>query len=211
MKNLLIIGAGGCGREVMQWAKDINQNKPTWNIKGYLDDDKKALDGLRTEHKIIGTVNDYIPQVDDVFTCSIGNSEIRKRIIDTIENKGGEFISIIHPTAVVAETAELGKAEIIYPYVIISDNADIGDACIINMYSSVAHNSVLGNYCTISAHCDITGGCNVFENVFFGSGAKAVPGINIGAGAFVCAGSTVMSNIKPQIKVIGTPARKASF
>lgn len=211
MKDLLIIGAGGCGREVLQWVKDINKVQPVWKIKGFLDDNLKALDGLKSDYIIIDAVKNYIPKPNDVFTCSIGNSRIRKEIVEHIKSKGGDFVSIIHPTAIIADTAELCRSEIIYPYSIISDNAKVGDGCIINMYSSIAHDSVLGEYCTISAHCDVTGGCNVFDNVFMGSGARTIPRINVGNGAFICAGSTVMSNIKPGVKVIGTPARKAGF
>ena len=46
MKNLVIVAAGGCGREVLQWAKDINRIKSRWKIKGFLDDDLNALDSI---------------------------------------------------------------------------------------------------------------------------------------------------------------------
>ncbi len=211
MKDLLIIGAGGCGREVLQWVKDINEVQPVWNIKGFLDDNLNALNGMESDYIIISTVKDYVVEKNDVFTCPIGNSKIRKKIVRRIQSKGGEFVSIIHPTAIIADTVKLGRAEIIYPYTVISDNVKMGDGCIINMHSSIGHNSVLGEYCTISAHCDVTGGCNVSDNVFMGSGARIIPGLNVGEGAFICAGSAVMINIKSGMKVIGIPARKAGF
>jgi sugar O-acyltransferase (sialic acid O-acetyltransferase NeuD family) len=211
MKNLLIIGAGGCGREVLQWAKDINKVSSKWNIKGFLDDNENALDGLRCDVTVVGSTDSYVPQKDDEFVCCIGNSAVRKMVIDKMEAKGAVFVNIVHPTSIVAESALLGKAVILYPYSIISDNAEIGDGCIINMHSTVAHDSHLGEYCTISAHCDVTGMCRLGERVFMGSGARTVPSAKVGNDVFICAGSTVMSKVKDGLKVIGVPAKKAAF
>lgn len=211
MKNLLIIGAGGCGREVLQWAKDINKISKQWNIKGFLDDNSNALEGLRCDVGVVGSTNSYVPQSDDQFVCCIGNSNTRKLIIDKMEEKGAEFVNIVHPTAIVADSAVLGKATILYPYSIISDNAELGNGCIINMHSTIAHDSVLGEYCTISAHCDVTGMCKLGDRVFMGSGARTVPSAKVGSDVFICAGSTVMSRVKDGMKVIGVPAKKAVF
>lgn len=211
MKNLLIIGAGGCGREVLQWAKDINRAEKTWNIKGFLDDHSNALDGKKCDVTVVGSTESYQPQSDDVFVCCIGNSVIRKIIIEKMEAKGARFVNIIHPTSVVADSAVLGKGIVLYPYSIISDNAEIGDGCIINMHSTIAHDSTLGEYCTISAHCDVTGMCRLGDRVFMGSGARTVPSSRVGNDVFICAGSTVMSRVKNGMKVIGVPAKKAVF
>lgn len=211
MKNLVIIGAGGCGREVLQWAKDINARTPVWKIKGFLDDDMHALDGRRCEYNVLGIPDQYEVQPDDEFVCAIGNGKIRKKIMEDMEFRGGRFTSVIHPTAIISDTAILGKSVILYPYSLISDNAAVGDGCIINKYSSVAHDVVMGEYCTISAHCDITGMCMVGDRVFMGSGARTVPGVSVGNDVFICAGSTVMSRVRDGLKVIGTPARKAGF
>ena len=196
MYNLLIIGAGGCGREVLQWAKDMNKVAPIWNIKGFLDDNADALNGLRCDVTVIGSTDSYIPQPDDRFVCCIGSSAVRKIIIEKMETKGAVFANIIHPTAIVCESAVLGKATILYPYSIISDNAELGDGCIINMHSTIAHDSKLGEFCTISAHCDVTGMCRLGNRVFMGSGARTVPSAKVGNDVFICAGSTVMSKIK---------------
>ena len=65
MKNLVIIAAGGCGREVLQWAKDINEIEHRWNIKGFLDDNLEALEGLRCDVSILSTIDEYDVQPDD--------------------------------------------------------------------------------------------------------------------------------------------------
>lgn len=211
MKNLIIIGAGGCGREVLQWAKDINEKECRWNIKGFLDDDLTALENLKCDAPLLATIDDYRIAADDEFVCCIGNSATRKRVVEKMKSKGAVFITLIHPSAVVADSCILGEGIIIYPFAIISDNAALGDGCIINMYSSVAHDSVLGEFCTISAHCDVTGMCTLGDRVFMGTTSNMVPGSRIGNDVYICAGSTVMGRVRAGNKVLGNPAKIVKF
>lgn len=211
MKNLIIIGAGGCGRELLQWVKDINKVKKLWNIKGFLDDDLNALSGKRSDTSIISTIKDYSVEADDVFVCGIGNCSVRKKVVELMTAKGAEFINLIHPTAIVAETSQIGQGVVLYPYSIISDNAVLADGCMVNMHSAVAHDSSLGEYCTISAYCDITGMCSLGNEVFMGTSAKLVPGTKVGNNAFICAGSMVMTRVKDDTKVMGNPAKRVKF
>ena len=211
MKNLVIVGAGGCGREVLQWAKDINKKEQRWNIKGFIDDDLNALDGKVCDVPVLSSINDYQIEEEDEFVCCIGNSKVRKEVVARLKMKGAHFGTLIHPNAIIADSSTLGEGVIIYPFAIISDNAVIGDGCIINMYSSVAHDSVLGEYCTISAHCDITGMCKLGACVFMGTTSNVVPGTKIGNDVYICAGSTVMGRVRKEMKVLGNPAKIVKF
>lgn len=211
MKKLVIVGAGGCGREVLQWAKDINEKENRWSIKGFLDDDLNALNGKKCSVTVLSTVDEYVVQPDDEFVCCIGNSKIRKMAVEKLRGKGAVFTSLIHPNAVIADSCILGENVILYPYALISDNTVIGDGCIINMYSSVAHDSVLGEYCTISAHCDITGICTLGDRVFMGSTSHVVPNSKISDDVYICAGSTVMTRVRAGMKVLGNPAKIIKF
>ncbi len=211
MKNLVIIGAGGCGREVLQWAKDINRAGKRWEIKGFLDDDLDALDGKICSVRVLAKVDEYEIAPNDEFVCCIGNSSTRKCVVDRLKAKGAAFATLIHPNAVVADSSTVGEGTIIYPYALISDNAVVGEGCIINMYSSVAHDSVLGEYCTISAHCDITGMCTLGDRVFMGTTSHVVPGSKIGDDVYICAGSTVMTRVRDGKKMLGNPAKIVRF
>lgn len=211
MKNLVIVAAGGCGREVLQWAKSINEKEQRWNIRGFIDDNLAALEGLKCDVPILSRIDDYDVHPDDEFVCCIGNSNTRKMVVEKLKTKGAVFTTFVHPNAVIADSCTLGEGVIIYPYALISDNAIIGDGCIINMYSSVAHDSVLGEYCTVSAHCDITGMCQIGNRVFMGTTSHIVPGSKIGDDVYICAGSTVMATVRSGKKVLGNPAKIVNF
>lgn len=211
MKNLIIIGAGGCGREVLQWAKDVNKHASTWNIKGFLDDNPDALSGKNCASVIVSAVDDYMPATDDVFVCAVANPSFRKQAVERLKSRGAVFTNVIHPTAIVSDNSRLGEGTVLYPFTVITDNAVLNDFCIINKYSTAAHDVVLGEYCTVSAFCDITGHCTLGDYVFMGTGSKLTPGVNIGDSAFICAGSVVFGNIKPGVKVLGNPARRVNI
>lgn len=90
MKNLVIVGAGGCGREVLQWAKAVNKVEGRWNIKGFLDDNKDALYGRRSDIPVLAKVDDYVIEPGDEFVCCIGDSNIRKMIVEKLKKKAAD-------------------------------------------------------------------------------------------------------------------------
>ena len=207
MGRLLILGASGCGREVLLWAKEINNKSNRWSEIAFVDYDSDALIGKKVDEKIICNDDDLEIRSGDEFICAIGDGNLRKKIIEKIKARGGVFTNIIHPTAIVGESAVLGEGIIIYPYSIVTADVVIGDGCIINMGCSVAHDVQMGKYCTLSPNCDLAGGCKLGENVFLGVGSHVIPSVKLDDCAYVCAGSTVMTRVKKDQKVIGCPAK----
>lgn len=206
-KDLIIVGAGGFGRELLQWIKDINKVEDKWNILGFIDDDIHALDNFSCSHAIIGTIKDWRPQLNCEFACAIANPEIKQNVVNVLKEKGAVFTSIIHPTAQIAETAEIGEGLVLYPRGLITVNTTIGDFVTV-LSSSIGHDAVVGDYTTISSYCDITGGVQIEEKVFLGSRVTIIPKRKIGRGAYVAAGSVVMSNVRAGYHMMGNPAHK---
>ena len=180
MKNLVIIGAGGCGREVLQWARQINAAERRWNIKGFLEYDGHALEGKKCGAEICGNDDTYEIRDDDEFICAIGNGALREKAVKQLKKRGARFTNVIHPTAIVADTARLGDGVILYPFTVVSDHAVIEDGVIVNSHTSIAHDSHLEEYCTLSAHCDVTGMCTLGKRVFMGTSSNVIPGSVIG-------------------------------
>jgi len=81
MKNLYIVGASGCGREVLNIIKDIHAIRGVqWNIVGFLDDDLQALDSIDCDYQVVGTIKDYLPQANDVLALGIASPQIKEKI-----------------------------------------------------------------------------------------------------------------------------------
>lgn len=212
MKNLLIIGAGGFGREVYSWACDMPEYNKEWKIGGFIDDDLDALKGYDYSVGVISSLQEYLIQTNDLFVCAIGRPQTKQICIDIIKGKGANhFANIIHPTAVVAKNVKLGEGVILCPMTVTNADAILGDFVTINNHSNVGHNSVIGDWTQVSGYCDITGGVTVGKSVFFGSSAAVLPGVKIGDNVIIGAGSIVVKNIEANSTVFGNPAKKITF
>lgn len=210
MKELIIVGAGGFGRELLELVKHINAVEKKWNIKGFIDDRLNALEQYECDYEVIGTIQDWEPRNSEVFACAIAEPGIKERIVHTLKAKGAVFVPVIHPTAWISEFANIGEGLVAYPYSTIGPNTYLGDFVTL-LSAAIGHDAIVGKYTTISTHCDITGGVRLGERVFLGSHASITPGRKVGNDVYVCAGSVVMTNIKADIKVMGCPARKSMF
>ncbi len=205
-RNLVIIGAGGCGREIFIWASQAIAAGTPLRIKGFLDDRACALEGMDYETGVLGGISTYEIDEKDVFVCAIGDPATKRACYSRIAERGGEFTNIIHPLANIGQNVELGEGVIMGPFASITCDAQVGNHTSIGALSNVAHDTVIGDWCQISSHCGVNGNAMLGEGVFLGSHACILPGIGVGAWAFVGAGSVVVRNVPPRLKVFGNPA-----
>jgi sugar O-acyltransferase (sialic acid O-acetyltransferase NeuD family) len=210
MKNLYIIGASGFGREVLQWVKDINKIEKTWNIVGFLDTNPNALDGYLNEYSILGNEIDFEFKKDDYVVLAISNPKVKKQIVSQLSTKKINFATIIHPTAVISDYTKIGDGIIITAFAKISPNVKIGNFVTL-LGSGVGHDANISDFCTITGNCSINGHVQLGEGVFIGSNSCIAPGKRVGEWAYVGMGSMVISNIKPNYKVMGNPAKRINL
>lgn len=207
MKNIIIVGAGGFGRELLQWIKDINEIEKRWIIKGFIDDNPEALDELKFEFSVIGSIQNWQPKSDEVFACAIANPGIKEKVVGLLKSKGASFESVIHPSAIIGEHNIIGEGLVAYPNSCITTNVLVGNFVTL-LASEIGHDAKIGDYSTISSYCDITGGVHLGKRVFLGSHVTIVPKRKVGDDAYLGAGSVVVTHIKEKTKVFGNPAKK---
>lgn len=210
MKDIIIVGAGGFGRELLQWVEDINSVKKRWSIKGFIDDNLAALDDYECDYKIIGKIEKWRPNENETFACAIADPQIKEKVVNDLKEKGAKFETIIHPTALIGKHISIGEGFVAYPNSLITTNAKVGDFVTLLM-SAIGHDVKVDDYSTISSFCDITGGVSIGKRVFLGSHATIVPGRKVGNDAYIAAGSVVMSNVKEGKRVMGNPAKKLNL
>ena len=210
MKNLIIIGAGGFAREVYWHSQMASGFDSEWTIKGFLDGDVKLTAEeyakLPGDVTMLGDVDSYEILPDDVFTCAVGTPEVRKKLIEKILARGGEFINIISEYAHIFPAAKIGRGVIIGLDNGISDHVELGDFSIMNNVSYLGHDVTVGKYTCIMSHVDVGGGAQIGDEVFIGSHATLLPNAKIGNGAYVGTGSVVLKKVDAGKKVFGNPA-----
>jgi sugar O-acyltransferase (sialic acid O-acetyltransferase NeuD family) len=206
MNKLYIIGAGGFGREVLQWIKDINKVENRWEIGGFIDDDLHALDNIECDYGVVGTISDWQPKEDEEFVLCIASPKTKQMIAEKYMAMGAKFPIIVHPTAVRTDFTEYGEGTILWPNAKISVNSKCGKFCTI-LSSDVGHDNVIGDYCFIAANTTMLRNIVVGDRVFIASNAVIANDVKIGDDAYIGMGSIVMKDIPEGCKTFANPAR----
>ncbi len=143
------------------------------------------------------------------FVITIGNphGHVRKKLSDTLKKAGLIPISLIHPSAVVAESAKIGEGVQMHAGAIVGDEAYIGDYCIINTKASIDHETIIGTGVEVAPGATLCGSINIDDYVTVYAGATILPRIRIGKHAVIGAGSLVNKDVPPNAVVAGVPAR----
>lgn len=205
MLDIIILGAGGMGRETFEVVEDTFGNDSNYRVKGFLSDVLDVLDGFTGYPPLLGTIKDYQIQPDDRFILAIGDVAGRRKIAESIFARGGEFINLIHPAAKVFRTAKIGRGVIIFPFVQVGANAQIGDFCLLNSHSLAGHDTVLGNFSEMAPYSILGGGTQTGEECFFCMHAVTAPKTKLGNRVIISQGSTTKENPADNSFVIGVP------
>lgn len=204
MNQFVIVGAGGFGREVLQYLKDIHGHDP---VRGFLDDSATAVEPASLGQRVLGTVSEYRPQQHDRLVLAVGNPVLRLRLARSLTERGARFASVIHPQAYVASSAELGTGCIIAPFATVGANAILAEHVVLTFYASVAHDAQVGTAAALSPHSVANGGARLGVASFLGTAAIVNPARQVGDFAKVAAGSVVYRDVPARSLAAGNPAR----
>lgn len=109
MKDLYIIGLGGFGREVAWCVERINDVTPTWNLKGFIDDNETKWETKEDGYIVLGDC-EYLKQQENAYAvCAVGNAKVRKQIIEKLSNSGVQFATIVDPSVIFQREFQLAR------------------------------------------------------------------------------------------------------
>lgn len=205
--RLIVVGAGDFARELIGWIVQAHPQKPAETQFCFVDDAVDAMTAGGVQLQCLGTIADLVPQPGDETYLAIAKPHLRCRIADDLIDRGCQFSSFVHPTAVITPTARMGIGCILCPFSLLDENVELGNFVIVNCYSCIGHDSVIASCVTLSAHVDVTGHCTVESEVFFGSGARVLPGRRIGARAVVGAGAVAARPVPSGRTLYAIPSR----
>lgn len=211
MKELVIIGAGGMGREIHYTATHSIGYGTEFIVKGFIDDDMHALSGFQDYPSIIGTIQNYKIQKNDVFVCSMGDVTDRERAWKHIKEAGGHFLTLIHQNAIIKTNAKIGEGTIVDAFAIVSCDAEIGEDCLVQQAAIIGHDVKIGKHCRIDCQSFFVGGVIVGDRCTIHTAAVLNHHVEVGDDATVGACSFVIRKVKPKSTVCGNPAKKLEF
>lgn len=208
MKDIVIIGAGGFGREVEWLIERINKINKEWNILGFVDDNIEKNMSVGNS-KVIYNINDLININRELnVVIAIGNAKIRKLLFDKLKNNINiNFPNLIDPSVIV-ENINIGKGNIICAGTIITVNVKIKDFTIINLDCTIGHDDIINEFVTIYPSVNVSGNVEIGEGTEVGTGTQIIQGKTICNNCVIGAGAVVVKNIEEEGTYVGVPARK---
>jgi len=205
--KIVIAGAGGFGREVLSLIRNINQVAPTFDVLGFVDDGVEQGTKIH-ELQVLGGIIDAEKLGAKGVVVAVGNTRMREKIISRVP-ANMLFPNIIHPLAIFQDTERIriGQGTIICAGSIFTTDIRLGNFCIINLSCTIGHDAILGDFCSIMPGVNISGGAQLQNGVYVGTGAKLIKATVLGSYSTVGAGAVVDADVAPNITVIGVPAR----
>ena len=207
MRSHYIIGARGCGRETYNLYLSCKSQLGDVECVGFLDDKKDALDGFKGYPPVISSVEDYQPQINDVFVCALGEPKWVKYYTNIIESRGGKFISLVSPFACILKNVIIGDGCVISRWTHISCDVTLGRHCYIGIFSTIGHDVIVGDCCHLGAYSFIGGNTLLEDEVTAHPRVNILPAKKIEKNAVLGAGSVVIRNVKQGKTVFGNPAK----
>ena len=177
MKNIVIVGAGDLGKEVVWLIEDINKKEPTYLIMGFLDDDASKKGQEFYGYKILGGTDQLVTLGEKVPLCAtiaIQNGKIRKKIVEA-HPQFDKWESIVHPTAVIASSSSYGEGSIFFPQTTVSVDTHIGRFGLFYIHSTVCNDCKIGDYVSVMSGLTVSERAEVNSECLIHAGRTIEP------------------------------------
>jgi len=212
-KSLVIVGAGGFGRETIDIVEAVNATAadPAYEVLGVLDDGPSDVKLKRLADRgvpYLGTVEAWLAQGTHAsFALAVGLPSARRRLSERFETAGLQAETLIHPDAVVGSVSSIGPGTIICGGVHVSTNVHLDRHVHLNPNATIGHDATISEFVSINPAATVSGECQVGARVLIGAGAVVLQGLTVGCDSVVGAAACVVRDVPPRTTVKGVPAR----
>jgi len=198
--RIIVLGAGGHAKVVI-----ATLHAAGYQIERLLDDDPARQGGVILGTPVSGPLADVERYPGFRAVIAVGDNQARRQITERFH--GMEWVTVIHPQAIVHPSARFGAGTVVFAGAIIQPDAAIGNHAIINTGATIDHDCRIGDYAHIAPGCHLCGDVTIGDGALLGVGSVVIPGKNIGSRAVIGAGSVVVHDLPSGITAAGTPAR----
>ena len=201
--RIVVVGAGGFGREVLDVIEAVNGAGGTLDFIGFLDDGDVDMERLaRRGTTLLGPVA-KLDELDAAYVIGIGQGATRRRI-DRLDVPAA---TLVHPAATIGGDTHVGPGSVLAAGARVTTNVVLGRHVHIHVNAAVGHDTVLDDFASVYPGATVSGEVRLGVGVTIGTGANVLPGIVVGDGASVGAGAVVTKDVPPDATVVGAPAR----
>lgn len=206
MRNVIILGTGGCASEVTFYIEDNNKRLPEGEkivIRGYIDYDDHVKDHYERydfQAPVLGDIDSYEPKADEEVLIAVMDIGFRQKMIKALLGKNAKIGSFFHHSVVMPDNLSIGEGNIAGPFCMLEKYATIGSYNLLTSYCFISHDSVIGdnNFFSVAG---VAGSVKVGNNNYFGIRSFTVPGVEIGNNNVIQSGMLVDKNVKDDTTV----------
>lgn len=206
MKNILIYGASGHAKMII----DVIEKQNSHSIKGFIDT-YKPIDEELYGYKILGNLEVLAAQIKTLgiegMVIAVGDNFSRREAYKNIKKIAPtlHFVSVIHPSAVLANDVSIAEGTVIMANVVINASAKVGKLCILNTASILGHDSVMMDFSSLASGVTVAGNTQIGQSSAICLGATVIQNITIGNHTVIGAGSLVLKSIGSLKQAFGSP------
>jgi len=204
--RVLIVGAGGHAQVVADIMLQAGPRSPHPQPIGYLDDNPAFAGQTYLGVPVLGLVSQWREFEHDGAVIAIGDNATRKLIFTRFQTEGARLLSVIHPSAIVGSSVQVGLGCMLCAGSIVNPASSVGANVILNTGCTVDHHNQIGDHAHIAPGAHLGGEVRVGEGALIGIGATVMPRCRVGAWAIVGAGAVVTHDIPDYTTVLGVPA-----
>ncbi len=207
MRELVIVGAGGHGRETLDIVEAVNAVAPTWAFRGFVDDGPSSAERIERRGAVLLGAVDHLRSHPTCYVLGIGASQTRARLDERLSGWGAEAVTLVHPHATLGADNRIGEGVLVAAGARVTTNVTLGRHVHLNVNAVVSHDCSVGDHATLSPGAHVNGEVTLGRRTFLGTGAIVLPGVVVGDDACVGAGAVVTRDVAPRAVVRGVPAR----
>ncbi len=212
VKRIVVIGAGGLGREAKSLIRAVGRTGGEWDFRGFVVSDLNALSDRDSRTEVLGDF-EWLTRNKNEFegiAVGIGNPTARIRVAQEIRKllPDAIFPPLIHPTVLMDfESATVGEGVLMCAGVIGTVNVELEPFVLCNLSCTLGHEVRVGKGSVLNPGANISGAVEIGAGVLIGTGAQVLQYTKIGCGATVGAGAVVTRDVGPGVTVVGIPAK----